>query len=367
MLKTIALIAGLAILLWSLGLPSLRFATAANLTSISDTVTDSSPSAAADHEIDFTIPSALEGGESDQIVLTFGDPADFDLSTIGQEDIDLQDDTVNIAAGNWTVGTTSNTITITLTSGTIATSSVVTILIGNNATDGSPNSQIGNPSAEGSYELTISSGGVDSGSTQLAIIDSVVITASVDTIFTFAVGGVAGGTTINGDTTTGTTSTTSIPFGKLVGGSATTTAQRLTVNTNASNGYVITVQTDGPLESTTGGVIDGFANGGDIDTPVTWASSPVGADVNDATTWGHWGFTTDDATTTRGAGDEFDSQEYAAASTSPRVVMSHDGPTNGTGTGVGTTLVGYKVEISNLQEAGDDYSTTLTYIATPTF
>jgi hypothetical protein len=36
-----------------------------------------------------------------------------------------------------------------------------------------------------------------------------------------------------------------------------------------------------------------------------------------------------------------------------------------------TTLVlariGYQAQITALQEAGDDYSTTLTYVATPTF
>jgi hypothetical protein len=31
------------------------------------------------------------------------------------------------------------------------------------------------------------------------------------------------------------------------------------------------------------------------------------------------------------------------------------------------TEVGYKIEITPLQEAADDYTTTLTYIATPTF
>ena len=34
LLKTIAIIAGLAILLWSLGLPALRFADAANITTV---------------------------------------------------------------------------------------------------------------------------------------------------------------------------------------------------------------------------------------------------------------------------------------------------------------------------------------------
>jgi len=48
-------------------------------------------------------------------------------------------------------------------------------------------------------------------------------------------------------------------------------------------------------------------------------------------------------------------------------VMSHDGPAAGAGVGIGTTTVGYKIEISALQEQGESYATTLTYIATPTF
>ncbi len=34
---------------------------------------------------------------------------------------------------------------------------------------------------------------------------------------------------------------------------------------------------------------------------------------------------------------------------------------------IGAAQVGYQIQITALQEAGDDYSTTLTYIATPTF
>ena len=46
--------------------------------------------------------------------------------------------------------------------------------------------------------------------------------------------------------------------------------------------------------------------------------------------------------------------------------MGHTGPANAAGVGIGTTTVGYKIELSSLQEAGD-YTTTLTYVATPTF
>lgn len=364
MLKAIALIAGLAILLWSLGLPSLRFATAANLSSVSDTISDSAPSAVANHDIEFINPLSGSGvPNGDDIVITFN--GGFDLSYIGEEDIDLLINGVNKPAAEWSTATSANSITITITTGSIAASSTTQVLVGLNATnEGSPNSQIENPASEGSYEIDIVAG-TDTATTHIVVLDSVLVTAAVDTVFTFSVSGVGAGVAINGtDTTSGTSSTTSIPFGTLEGGAAaTTTAQQLTVNTNASQGYVVTIQTDGPLESTTGGVIDGFNNGSETNTPGAWAV-PSG-DVELPTTWGHWGITSDDATTTRVS--QFGEATYIAASTSPRIIMSHDGPVNGAGTGVGTSYVGFKVEITNLQEAGDDYSTTLTYIATPTF
>jgi hypothetical protein len=365
MLKAIAMIAGLAILLWSLGLPSLRFAVAANLSSISDTLTDSAPLANSDHDIRFTHPADSTGvANGEDIVINF--EAGFDLSYIGQEDIDLLVDGNNKPAAEWSVATSATSITLTIDSGNIAAGSSTRILIGLNATnEGTPNSQIRNPGSEGSYDIDITAGSDDTGATIVVILDTVEITASVDTVFTFAVSGVGAGVTVNGETTTGTTSTTSIPFGKLSAGNATTTAQQLTVNTNARNGYIVTIQVDQALQSSTGGVIDGFDNGSDTNTPIGW-NVPDG-DVALPNTWGHWGFTSDDATTTRDTLDEFGLGQFAAASTTPRVVMSHNGPANGVGIGVGTTYVGYKVEITSLQEAGDDYSTNLTYIATPTF
>lgn len=369
MLKTIALIAGLAILLWSLGLPSLRFADAANLASISDTITDSAPSSPADHDIQFTHAVTGVGvANGEDIVLDFSD-GPFNLTGIGTEDVSLFVDGADFGQANWSLVNGGTTLTITINTGSIGAGSTTRIYIGNNASNdgGTPDSQIVNPGSEGSYEINISAGApADTGATRVVVLNSVAVTATVDTIFTFAVSGVNSGVTVNGVATTGTTSTTSIPFGSLDAGVATTAAQQLTVNTNASNGYVVTVQSDTELQSTTGGVIDGFDNGSNSDTPTVWGT-PDG-DINLPTTWGHWGFTTDDATTTRDAGDEFDSGEFAAISSSTaRVVMSHDGPANGSGTGIGTTYVGYRVEITALQEAGDDYSTNLTYIATPTF
>lgn len=358
MLKPIALIAGLAILLWSLGLPSLSFAEAANVTNFSDTISDSAPSAAADHDIEFTMPADGSGvPNTGTIELTF--PSGFDLTGIGDEDIDLLIDGTNKPVAEWSSSVVSQVLTITIDTGDIGAGSSTQILIGNNATnEGSPDTQITNPGTEDSYRIDLTAGS-DSGSTHVVILSSVTVSASVETVFNFTVSGVAGGGTVNGESITGGSSSTTIPFGTLEAGSATTAAQALSVSTNAANGYTVTVQTDGGLRSTTGAVIDNFQDGSDETTPTSW-QAPTG-DVALDNTWGHWGITSDDD-------DIFGTtQTFIAASTTPRQVMTHNGPVNGEGVGVGTTTVGYKVEITALQEAGDDYSTTLTYVATPTF
>jgi hypothetical protein len=364
LLKTIAIIAGLAILLWSLGLPALRFADAANITSVSDTLSDSAPSASANHTITFVTPSDVENTED--IVIDF-QSAGFDLAGIGEEDIDLLIDGSNRTNADWSVSTSATAITISIDTGIIASSSTTTILVGTHATNqGSPDSQIENPASEGSYEIGFTVGTDDSGWTRVVILSGVEVTAAVDTIFTFTVDGVPANTIFNGTaTTTGATGSTTIPFGTLQAGVATTTAQELTVSTNAANGYTVTVQLDQALQSSTGADIDGFVEGSDTDDPTPWAvpTPTVGQDNS----YGHWGFTSDDTDTNGVRTNEFAVGEYAAASTTPRVVLAHDGPTDGTGTGEGTTYVGYKVEINGLQEAGDDYTATLTYVATPTF
>lgn len=44
-----------------------------------------------------------------------------------------------------------------------------------------------------------------------------------------------------------------------------------------------------------------------------------------------------------------------------------NGPADGSTAHQGRTRVGYKIQIGSLQEAGTDYTNTLTYVATPTF
>jgi hypothetical protein len=118
------------------------------------------------------------------------------------------------------------------------------------------------------------------------------------------------------------------------------------------------------LQSTTGATIDGFIDGTDTVTPSSW-QSPAGLIAN-PDTYGHWGITSSDhASTSRAV--EFSNDTWVSGSTTPIAVMGHDGPADGVAAGSGVARVGYQVQISALQEAGDDYTTTLRYVATPTF
>lgn len=371
LLKATAAVVSLVIIMWSLGIPTIPFAGAASITSVSDTLTDTDPGAVSDHTIIFTTPTGVSNGET--VTIDFSDGPFTGTSSVTVADIDVQDGPTDLSVaanclGGDEIGAsfTGDILTIEFCSGdgaSIAAGGTTTIEIGANATTGGAgSSRLINPTV-GSYEIAIGGTQTDSGATIVAIIDNVDVTASVDSTFTFTVGGVAAGVAVNGATTTGSTTATAIAFGTLDAGVASTTAQDLTVITNASQGFTVTVETNSEFISSGGAIIDGFRNGGWDTTPVPWESPS--STVGDLTTYGHWGLTSDDATTTRSS--EFSSATWVSASTSPVVIMSHTGPTDGSGTGEGTSRIGYQVEVSALQEASSNYQTQLTYIATPIF
>lgn len=376
LLQAIAVIAAFAILLWSIGLPSFRFAEAASVTSLSDTLSDSAPAVGSDHTITFVTPTGVANGET--ITIDFSD-GPFVLGQVAFDDVDVQDDTTDLSVapscnevGNEEIGfaTTTNTITLTFCPGdgaSIPAAGTTTIQIGTNATFGATgNAQITNPTVN-SYEINLTVGASDIGSTRVAIIAPVVVTAAVDTSFTFTVSGLAGGTNVNSLVTTGSSTATAIAFGSLTNGNASSAAQRLSVSTNASYGFAVTVQTDQQLTSSSGADIDGFIDGSFATTPASWtAPTPI---ISDEDTWGHWGLTTNDETI--GGSDPFNvggaGELFVSASTTPVQVFRHDGPADGTTQDIGRADVAYQVEISGLQEAGTDYTATLTYVATPVF
>jgi hypothetical protein len=365
MLQVVAGVVASALLLWSTGFPTVfRSAEAASITNASDTLSDSDLGVRSNHTIRFTTPNGIGSGNT--VIITFPtSPDNFALTNeatgLDFNDMDLTDDGAEQTLGTsngaaqWGVATTTTTIVLTAPSGaTTSSSSVMVLEIGTNATSGATgDTRIVNPDTVGSYEITIGGSMPDSGSVMVAIIDDVVVSASVDTTFDFSVAGVNNGLSVNGTTTSTTSSATAIGFGTLSSGVITTAAQDLTVTTNASNGFAITVYQDTNLMSSTGADIDGFIDGSYTDTPAPWQHP--GADPIDEDTWGHWGLTSNDP-------DLFGSNLWVSPSTTPRTVWSHTSVVNAS-----TTRVGYQADISALQEAGDDYTATLTYIATPTF
>lgn len=374
-LQAIAATVGLAILLWSFGLPSLRFAEAANVTSFSDTLSDSAPSVVSDHTVQFTTPTGVANGQT--ITVDFSD-GPFVIGAVDDTDIDVATTSDFTLAADCSgsedasAAFVGEVLTITFCAGdggSIPALGTTTIEIGLNATfDTAGDEQLQNPSV-GSYAIGLTAGPTDSGETRIAIVNTVTVTASVDTLFTFTVSGVAGGELLNtADTTSGTTTATSIPFGVLDAGTASTAAQDLEVVTNARSGFVVTVETDQQLTSSNGADIDSFVDGNDQNSPIAWANP--GATPGNENTYGHWGITSEDSTLTESLTNPFavgTGDRFVSASTTPVEVFRHDGPTDGTGNGEGITRVGYKVEISPLQEAAVDYTATLTYVATPVF
>lgn len=361
--RVVATLVASALMLWSIGVYST--AQAANLTFVSDTLSDSDLSVTSGHTIAFTIPAGSTLAAASSFTITF--PTDLGSGFTGVNTVvggDLTITVNGVAANDDSFSAVGQVLTISLDTVANAGEEVVVAIA---------NGKITNPDAAGSTEIAIATP-ADTGKTRVAIIDNVLVTATVLTSFNFTITGLATSTAINGTSTTGSTSPTQIPFGVLVAGQLKTLAQRLNVTTNARNGFVVTVAQDSNLQSTTGADIDSFANGGNNDTPGAW-SAPTNVLLNE-NTWGHWGLTTEDGNLF-GAGNNFvAANTWVAASTTPRAVMAHNNPSDGIDNGagpdsttddVGQTDVGYQIQITPLQEAADDYNTTLTYVATPTF
>jgi len=216
-----------------------------------------------------------------------------------------------------------------------------------------------NPDTAGDYDVTIShdqSGNAESTEMLVYIIDDVTVTAHVNATLTFAVGTTTPSDTINTVSVTATSSPTSLAFGTIESGQRYLMGHTLAVTTNASDGFVVTVQQDSNMKTAANADIDSFST-----TPGAWAA-PTPA-VADETTWGWMGVTTEDDNS--GFGNGVDTYQGLDGVTALQV-FAHNGPADGSTADAGSTKVGYSIAISGLQEAGD-YQNTLTYICTPTY
>jgi hypothetical protein len=335
---------------------------AASIIDARDLLSDSDLSVLAKHTIRFTTTLPLV--ENDKILVLY--PSGFGAQT----------------AGNLTCPTNSNG-SIANASTTLCTVTAAGIAAGQQTIIASST----NPSTAGGYTIEIRT--TDSSDVlkerafvRVATIDDVIVTATVSATLQFNIDGLATSTVVNGVPTTGSSTATAIPFGTLDVAASSTMGQQLRVVTNATDGYVVTVEQDRELTSNGGANINSFNNSPNNTGSTTagvWAS-PLGI-LDQYHTYGHMGLTSDDSNldadgTGNGSGgfvdpagnfNDFTGSKYVGLNaTNTMIVMAHTGPADGGTQDKGLAKVAYSIRISALQEAGD-YTNTLTYICTPQY
>jgi hypothetical protein len=219
---------------------------------------------------------------------------------------------------------------------------------------------------------------VDSTSTVVAVIESVRISASVAEQITFRVSGIAAGTTMCSNATSVATTSTTVPLGELLSNAFKHAAQELAVTTNADNGYAVTAIESNQLkrasaacagDATTGGCIPD-SKGDNVtmshtvfDKWVDTANKGFAYSLQGGTAASvAFAHSTNSGTCDGTAGscykqfaDEEDIQTAQQIFSSATVADNE------------SANVCYKAVIASTQEAGSDYTTTITYRATASF
>ncbi len=337
-------------------------ASAAALTSMSDTLTRLKAATAANHTLFLVTPTGVAVNQT--ITLTVPGSTFTGLGSVAFGDVDLAegstgtcssasftDKTLAASANttNWGVSATSTVLTLTAPStGTpITAGRCVRVLIGTNAVIGTTGTnQITNPAA-GSYKITLTAGPSDSGSLAVTIItdDQVAITATVDPSLTFTLGA--------NIMQFGTLSTTATRYANGAGGTTTEggSGHSLTAGTNGTSGFVITAQ--GAVPTSGANTITAITTGGGLDPTASTGTTQFGLHL--------------------GASGGSGTVDADYSGTSPNKYFyggtANTADTVGSSAGVSATTtytIFYAANISAAQPPGA-YSTTLTYIATATY
>jgi len=349
----------------------IRSANDEGVSSLSDTLSSSKPSADSRHTLRYDISQSANTITDGSLKVTLAN--EFNLAGLTDNDITIMggdvtwnSDKIITSAGtqigwlpNWlkAYAQGENSIVFNFTGTLDSTDNSITIIIGDT-------NYINNPSTTGpftinltTYSSTNASGNpVENLTAMVHINDGVTVTANVPPSLTFTVTGVNMGVNVNGAVTNIESTSDNINFGVFTGADDKVGAQDLTVSTNATNGFVVTIQKENDFASSGSDTIADFT--GTNDSPTTWAS-PNG-------TQSYFGYTTDDYTLSQTETNRFNSNKWAKVDTTPYEVMYHTDPINGVTQGQGTTRIGYQMEITNLQPAGI-YQTKIMYICTATF
>jgi hypothetical protein len=171
---------------------------------------------------------------------------------------------------------------------------------------------------------------------------------------TFTMQGIASTTVTEGVTLDVTTTATAVPYGRLTVGADTEAAQRLSITTNATQGYQIYMSTNGDFLNSSGDTIAPITTTNAV--PAAWAT---GCDVGAS---GCFGYHAGDDNLSGGSVRFFAPDTYARFSTTTLDEVVYGGGPVATDT---VDMV-YKVSVKQLQEAGQ-YTAGIRYIAVPVF
>jgi len=195
------------------------------------------------------------------------------------------------------------------------------------------------------YDVTIDQPLVASSSLPSLVTEGAQLVATIS--------GVTVGTEVAGITADVTTTAASIGFGSLPVNASFEAVQRLSISTNATQGYQLLMYATQQLTNSYGEIIPAITSSNAI--PAGWSS------VCTSLVTGCFGYHTTDATLLSGNRSRFGPiDSYAAVSTEPAEIMFSSIPAND------TQDIVYRILVSEMQSAGE-YQTSIVYIAIPTF
>ena len=199
---------------------------------------------------------------------------------------------------------------------------------------------------------------LDTATVSYTVTSDVTVTATVDPSLTFTVTGVASGASANGQTTSHTSTFTTLPFGNLATNTPKYLAHDLTVRTNATKGYQVTMKMRDDMTGTyAANNIDPYVgNSATWSVPKAW-TSPTSATANEDTGW--IGANTPD---TDVSGWSSPSGLWGPVNGTENQVMLSSGPDIGTV----ATRISYTMETDVYQPA-DNYTGYLIYNCIPTY
>ena len=250
-------------------------------TSLKDTLSDSRPSTASNHEIVLDLSGSTTFIAGETVIVTF--PAGYNLTTLTLTDVDF----VNGATSETLIASctatdsveyvlASQVVTFTACSGYTAeaASTAITMKFGSNAAGGT--TRIVNTTAGTSQLNVAGSYGDDSQDTVLVLTAGVAISATIDEVLTLTVAGLAADAncTTTGGTKPAASTATTIPYGTISTETFYDICQQLTVATNAGTGYTVTVYTVTGLDAGANPFAVGSCDGAcTLTDPAPWGTA----------------------------------------------------------------------------------------------